>query len=186
MFNKQNLHRRLIVLSVILLYLILHVITYSGTFQKIKPYLSIPQFLNKVPVPPSTLVKRVNESFRLWDMEYEVMSAVDYGSKYGYQTTSGKYIMVKIKATNVGKTEANLSKIFIQDSKDRQYQFDPMMLDVASALPTYGLYKNYSGIPAGFSEMFVAVFEVPKDSTGLLLNYPSAQGNTVLSVQLGI
>ena len=46
--------------------------------------------------------------------------------------------------------------------------------------------NDYNGIPAGFSQSFVAVFEVPKDSTGLELDYPSAQGPVVASVKLGI
>jgi len=153
--------------------------------------------VNNVPVPqapqqPTFIapIKQVGDSFVLWNIEYKVTSAKNYTSAYA--KTTGKYIAVKIKATNIGKEKTGANKIFIKDSKERQY--DP--LDILAALPVtmgssdirlYGQTKDYSGtIIPGFSEDFTALFEVPKDATGLQLQYPSANGPVVMVVQLGI
>lgn len=132
-----------------------------------------------------TIYKKVGDSFALGNIEYQIVSTKNKGSEYGYQTTTGKYIVLEIKATNVGKQESGLANIYLQDNKGRKYERNEFLLDFSSKLNEYGRTKNYNGIPAGFSESFVAAFEVPKDSTGLKLNYPSTEGNVILSVDLG-
>ena len=129
----------------------------------------------------------MGDTFTLWNMQYQVLSAVDEGSSYGFQQTTGKYIVVKIKATNTAKTEMPLSRVLLVDSEGRQYQQDSLLIDISSGLNMYGVTNDYVGIPPGFSESFIAPFEVPKkDFTGLQLEFPSAQGPIVLGVKLGL
>ncbi len=137
------------------------------------------------PVAPQTIVKKVGESFTLGDMEYRVLSATNNGSTSGFRSTTGKYIEVIIKATNTGKTEIGLSKIYLRDSNGRQYEMN-VFASGNSKYSWYGQTKDYNGIPAGFSETFSATFEVPKGAVGLELDYPSVQGPVVLSVKLGM
>lgn len=138
------------------------------------------------PVVPQTLVKKIGDSFVLWDMEYQVLSATNKGSTSGIEKTTGKYIEVIIKATNTGKTEIGLNKIYLKDSRGRQYEMNVLASANNSQYSWYGQTKDYNGIPAGFSETFSATFEVPKDATGLELDYLSSQGPVVLSVKLGM
>ncbi|MGD1083044.1 MAG: hypothetical protein ABR881_32420 [Candidatus Sulfotelmatobacter sp.] len=136
--------------------------------------------------PPQPAEKNVGDTFTLWNMQYQVLSAVNEGSSYAFQQTTGKYILVKIKATNMTKTEMPLTSIILVDSEGRQYQVDALLIDISSGLDMYEITNDYVGIPPGFSESFIAPFEVPKDSTGLQLEFPSAQGPIVLSVNLGL
>jgi DNA-directed RNA polymerase subunit RPC12/RpoP len=130
---------------------------------------------------PETIIKKVGDSFVLWYMEYQVVSVAIFNPSYDFQKTSGKYIGVKIKVTNTGKTEAGMNKIYIKDSKGRMYE--PKMLGYQQlGVIDYGWEK----IQAGMSETTGAIFEVPNDSTGLVLEYPSAQGTVVASVTLGL
>jgi len=150
-----------------------------------------PAAVSTVPIatqqtPPQPLEKKVGDIFTLWNMQYQVLSAVNEGSSYAFQQTTGKYIVVKIKATNIAKTEMPLSNIILVDSEGRQYQLDTLLIDISSGLNMYGIPNDYVGIPPGFSESFIAPFEVPKDSTGLHLEFPSAQGPIVSSVNLGL
>ena len=133
------------------------------------------------PVAPQTIIKKVGDSFTLWDFEYQVLSATNFTPSYDFQKTTGKYVGIKIRVTNTGKTEAGVNKIFVQDSKGRQYQ--PAMLGYQQlGVEDYG----QSNIGAGFTKTLGVIFEVPKDATGLELDYPSAQGPIVLSVKLGM
>ena len=147
---------------------------------------------NVVKRASETIIKKVGDSFVLWDMQYQVLLAVNKGSKLGMESTTGKFIALKIKVTNEGKSEAGLNKIYLQDNKGRKYDnkigfySDFAGKDSLTTLNNYGMPKNYNGIPAGFSETFLAVFEVPKDSSGLVLKYPSAEGFEVLAVNLGL
>jgi len=191
---KTTITAILILLSAILISL--YIIDYkSGAFRKgvrkmITGVAKTDEVVSKTvkaPLYRPTIQKNVGEKFTLWDMEYTVQSAEDKGSSYEYNTTSGKYIFLKIKATNVGKVENGLNNIYIQDSKGRQYKQNKLIMDFSSGLNPYGITRNYSsGIAAGLSESFYAIFEVPKDSTDLKLEYPSAQGPVVLSVKLGL
>jgi len=132
------------------------------------------------------ILKNIGDSFTLWDIEYKVLSAINQGSTYGFQKTSGKYIVIKIQATNTGKTEVGLDGIYLKDSLGRQYQKNDLLMDFSSGLNQYGITKDYKGIPPGFSETFIAVFEVPKDSNGFKLQYQSANGPDVVSVNLNL
>jgi hypothetical protein len=132
-------------------------------------------------VVPQAVVKKIGDIFTLWDIQYQVLSASNFAPTYDFQKTTGKYVGIKIKVTNTGKTEAGLNKIFVQDSKGRQYQ--PSMLGYQQlGVEDYGM----SNIGAGFTKTLGVIFEIPKDATGLELDYPSAQGPIVLSVKLGM
>lgn len=140
-----------------------------------------PPVQNTQPTVPQTVIKKVGDSFTLWDMQYQVLSASNFSPSYDFQKTTGKYVGIKIKVTNTGKAEAGVNKIFVQDSKGRQYQ--PAMLGYQQlGVEDYG----QSNIGAGFTKTLGVIFEVPKDATGLELDYPSAQGLIVLSVKLGM
>lgn len=134
----------------------------------------------------TTVVKKIGENYTLGNMQYEVISAVNKGSTYSYNKTTGKYIILTIKATNVGRQEQGVSKIFIQDSKSRQYEMNSMLMDFSGTYSTYGSYKDYKGIPPGLFQTFTAPFEVAKDSSGLKLDFPSTQGQILISVDLGL
>ena len=145
------------------------------------------------PKAPETIIKKVGDSYILGNMEYQVLLAKDMGSKWGYDKTTGKYVALKIKATNIGKTESGVSKIYIQDKLGRKYELNILVngspfddKNPFYGLNPYGITSNWGKISAGFSETFVAVFEVPNDSVGLELKYPSTQGTVILSVTLGL
>lgn len=140
---------------------------------------------NIAPQTPQKIIKKIGDTFVLWNMEYQVLSAVNKGSSSGIESTSGKFIEIVIKATNTVKTEIYLNNVIVRDNKGRQYEMN-VLASVSSKYNWYGRTNNYKGIPAGFSETFSAVFEVPKDATGLELDYPSSNGPVVLSVQLGL
>lgn len=125
--------------------------------------------------------KMIGDEFNLWGIEYQVISASLYQPAYQFQKTSGKYIAVRIKATNIGKEESGLNTIYVEDDNGRQYKQAVLgyrQLDVED----YG-FKN---IQPGFTETLGAIFEVAKDSDNIKLNYPSAQGPVVVTVDLKI
>ncbi|MDB5204854.1 MAG: hypothetical protein JWP09_882 [Candidatus Taylorbacteria bacterium] len=136
---------------------------------------------SQAPHYPDTVIKNVKEKFTLWDMEYEVTSVEIFHPVYDIQKTTGKYIGIKIKVTNDAKSDVGVSKIYIEDSKGRQYQ--PAMIGYQQLdVEDYGWNK----IQSGFTKTLGVIFEIPKDSEGLKLDYPSAQGPVVVSVKLGL
>lgn len=135
---------------------------------------------NTVQEKPVTIVKKVGESFVLWDMEYQVLSVANFSPVIEFRKTTGKYIGVKIKVTNQKKVESGVNTIYITDSKDRQYN------SVVLGYQQLGVEDYGEKVQPGFSNIYGVIFEVAKDSTGLRLNYPSAQGPIVLSVSLGL
>lgn len=137
-------------------------------------------------LPPQTTTKKIGESFTWGNIEYQVISAINKGSEYSYKKSTGKYILVVIKATNVGQQEQGVSKVHLTDGNNRQYDINSWFIDISSKFKTYGSYNDYKGIPAGLSETFSAPFEVAKDSTGLKLEFPDTNGNIVFSVDLGL
>lgn len=137
-------------------------------------------------LPPQTTTKKIGESFTWGNIEYQVISAINKGSEYSYKKSTGKYILVVIKATNVGQKEQGVSKVHLTDGNNRQYDINSWFIDISSKFKTYGSYNDYKGIPAGLSETFSAPFEVAKDSTGLKLEFPDTNGNIVFSVDLGL
>ena len=129
----------------------------------------------------SEIIKNIKEKFILWDMEYEVISASVFNPAFDFQKTTGKYIGVKIKATNNTNTAQGVNKIYVEDSKGRQYE--PAMLGYQQlGIEDYG----QGNIQAGFTKTLGVIFEIPKDSTGLELQYPSSQGPVALKVKLGL
>ena len=185
MKNPQKGSTTTVVLIVILLLVIVFgTYYYSSNASWIKQQINSPQQPQAqapVSVPVQTIVKKIGDSFVLWDFEYKVTSATTFHPAYDFQKTTGKYIGIKIKVTNNGKVESGVNKIYVQDSKGRQYQ--PAMLGYQQLdVEDYG----WSKIQAGFTKTLGVIFEVPKDSTGLELEYPSAQGSVVLSVKLGM
>lgn len=156
------------------------------------PIFQLPSTISQTPPPatphfPPPMIKKIGDSFVLWGFEYTVEKATNEGSNFAYQKSDGKYILIKIKTKNVGKTEQGVSKIVIKDSMGRQYDWNPLIMDFSSGLNQfYGRSSDYNGIRPGLSETFGPVFEVAKDSAGLTLEFPSAQGPSAAIVQLGI
>ncbi len=133
--------------------------------------------------------KKIGDTFTLWGLQYQILSAVNKGSTYNSSKSSqGKFIEVKIKAENVDKKELGVNKIILIDSSGRQFsQNDVNSISFSEEYYGYGLqYADYMGIPSGFSEKFIAVFEVPKNSSGLRLAFPSSTGQLAIQVDLGM
>ncbi len=183
MKNYQKGSVAFVVLTIILLLLVIALWfgrNSSGGWPKL-PTNKTKQSQVQVPVSPPTVNKQIGETFTLWDFGYKVLSATNYVPSYDFNKTTGKYIGVKIEVTNNGKVAAGVNNVYVQDSKGRQYQ--PAMLGYQQlGVEDYG----WSKIQAGFTKTLGVIFEVPKDSTSLELNYPSAQGPVVLSVKLGM
>jgi len=127
------------------------------------------------------ITKKIGDAFVLWNIEYKVTSASNFKPYYDFQKTDGKYVGVKIKANNLGKTEAGLNKVYIKDSKGRQYN-SAMLGYQQLGITDYGMEKAQAGI----AKTYGIIFEVAKDSTGLKLEYPSGAGDVVASVDLGL
>jgi Domain of unknown function (DUF4352) len=152
----------------------------SKPVEQQKTKLAIPKPQNAAEVS-GTVLGKIGTPFTLWNVEYKVISATNFKPTYDFQKTTGKYIGVKIDITNVGKSELSVNKIYITDSAGRHYEMDMLgyhQLSVAD----YGEEK----VKPGITKTFGAIFEVAKDSTGLKLEYPSAQGSVAASVDLGI
>jgi hypothetical protein len=131
--------------------------------------------------PVQVIKKKIGDAFVLWNIEYKVISASIFKPVYEMQKTEGKYIGVKIKANNLGKTESGLNKIYVIDSKGRRYESTILGYQQLS-VADYGQEQ----ILAGIAKTYGIIFEVAKDSTGLKLEYPSSQGSVVASVDLGL
>jgi len=128
-----------------------------------------------------TKIDKVGTPFTLWNVEYKVISATNHKPKYDFNKTAGKYIAVKIEITNVGKTETGVSRIYLKDNKDRQYEMAMLGYQQLS-VDDYGEQK----IKPGITKIYGAIFEVAKDSTGLSLEYPTKEGPIAASIDLGI
>ncbi len=124
--------------------------------------------------------KKIGDTFTLWGIDYQVISATNFYPDYDFQKTTGKYIGIKIKATNNGKSELGVNKIYVQDSKGRQYQ------SVVLGYQQLNVEDYGANVKAGFTKTMGIIFEVAKDSTGLELEFPSAQGPIAQSVKLGL
>lgn len=124
---------------------------------------------------------KMGEKFTLWGIEYQVASATNYKPEYDFHKTSGKYVAVKVKVTNTEKTASGVNKIYVQDSKGRQYE--PAMLGYQQlGVEDYG----WGEVQAGFTKTLGVIFEVAKDSADLELKYPTSQGTVVKSIKLGL
>ena len=120
-------------------------------------------------------------------MEYKVISAINKGTSYEHQTTTGKFIFVKILISNVGKINSKGSILIIKDKNDRQFkQKEYFSFAYNSGLKQYSFNMFDDGMAPGFSETYTAVFEVAKDSTDLKLCHPSTTGKDIVCVPLGI
>lgn len=140
-----------------------------------------------LPQVVQTKTIKYGEKFSIGGIEYQIISSVDKGSVYEYNKTSGKFILLTIKATNISQTEKKVSNILIVDSKNRQYKINSFAIDFSAKYNMYGNYDNYNGgIPAGLSQTFIAPFEVAKDSTGLKLIVPDTKGNILINIDLGL
>lgn len=134
-----------------------------------------------------TAIKKIGESYVLGNMEYKVISAINKGTKYENQTTTGKYIFVKILVNNIGKINSSGSKIIIKDNKDRQFQKEEFFyFAYGSGIKDYNFNMFDNGMAPGFSETYTAAFEVAKDSSDLKLCHPSTTGIDIVCVQLGL
>jgi hypothetical protein len=178
MNNSQKGASNIIFIILLVIIGFLAYIVWNGNFmqanirQQMKP---------SAQTPVQVINKKVGDAFVLWNIEYKVISASIFKPAYDFQKTEGKYIGVKIKANNIGKAESGLNKIYVIDSKGRKYEstiIGYQQLSVAD----YGQEQ----LPAGISKTYGIIFEVAKDSTGLMLKYPSSQGSVVASVDLGL
>lgn len=159
----------------------------------IKQNIQVPvKNINQLPIRnvqqlSQTLIKKIGESYTLSNMEYKVISAVNKGTKYEYQTTTGKFIFVKILVSNIGKINSKGSLLIIKDKNDRQFsQKENFYFAYNSGLKQYYFNMFDDGMAPGFSETYTAVFEVAKDSTDLKLCHPSTTGTDIVCVQLGL
>jgi hypothetical protein len=155
----------------------------------------------KVPaqVPIQTSIKKIGDKFVLGDIQYKILSTKDLGSdlnKYtdysngviGMGTTQGKFVEIKIHVENIGKNEVGVNKILLVDSDNRKFDFsiNPSAMLSVTGYEMYGMYPDYEGIKAGFSENFIALFEVSEQSSGLQLDFPDYYGRTAFQIPLGL
>ncbi len=134
-----------------------------------------------------TTTKKVGENYKLGNIEYKVISAVNKGSKYENRETKGKFISVKILLSNIGKINSKGSKIILKDKMDRQFEkMEYFIFGFNLKEKEYSFNFFSDDIAPGFSETYTAVFEVPKDSADLKLCHPSTTGVDIVCVKLGL
>lgn len=136
------------------------------------------------PSYPATINSTIGKPFSFSNNQYLVTKAEDLGSKLTYATTEGKFIFVTIEVKNNGTAETKINTIYLIDDKGRRYEEDFTATNMNSKTSPYGRYKNMTGIPAGFTETFGAIFEVSSDSENMKLVFPSQQGPAIASVSL--
>lgn len=151
----------------------------NGFFYDPSSVLQKPVSTPKV-VYPDPIVKKIGESFTLWNNEYTVLSTKNFTPVYDMQKIAGKYIGIKIKVTNNSKISAGVSDIYVEDKQGRRYE--PIVIGYRQlGVEDYGESK----IEPGFSKTLGIIFEISKESTGLRLQYPSAEGVLAATVDLG-
>ena len=117
---------------------------------------------------------KINDTVSLSDSEWSVVKATDMGSTLKgdedegteNKTSEGKFVYVRYRVTN--KTKGNEEIIFtptLQDSKGRNFEQTD---DASDYLPKGEKTMDLEQLPSGVPKTFSAIFEVPKDATGLL------------------
>jgi hypothetical protein len=115
---------------------------------------------------------KIGDTVKFDDSECVVAAAEDTGSTLpgggtfsSDKSTSGKFIIVKFRVTNTkNEEEAVIDTPKLVDSRGRKFE---QMDDAQLYLPDGAAEMTLEQLPAGLTKTFYAIYEIPRDATGL-------------------
>ena len=91
-YKKGSTATSIILIIILLLVMGFAIYYYSNNSNWFKQQTSnLQQPQKQAPVPTQTIVKKIGDSFVLWNIEYQVISAKNFSPVYDFQKTTGKY-----------------------------------------------------------------------------------------------
>lgn len=152
------------------------------------PTKEIPSYIENKPEKNQTQnqVIKVGDLFMVGSMRYQILSVTDEGQKYANYSTGGKFVVLTLEASNLGKEKAILNKIYIKDSKGRKYDQDTTLVNREEKLTLYDRLGKQNSIAPSFKDSFYVPFMVANDSTKLQLIFPNSSGAEEVMVNLSI
>lgn len=110
---------------------------------------------------------KIGEQVKFEDSTWVVLSAHEIGDRLGdLHSEDGKFVYVKYKVTNETNSEEQiLFAPSVKDSRGRRYE---ELEDLVNYLKEGEKGMMQAPLPAGLGKVFVSIFEMPKNSEGIV------------------